>query len=304
MGIEALRERAQTLGEKVTALERRLAILTTRSERLQEQMSATSRQIGILELAKHDLEAEIDTAESRYAARAVEAYKQGPTTGIELLLGTKTVSDFFTVLETQLRAAFNDARTYMDLVQAQEAAQEQQDAIDARQINLASAALTAKELAAASEATVEERRSVLNEIVGQIQKIEEQALLAAAESSQPSEALLRQLAPSGPAPDIPDGFVETDVTFEGIASWYGPGFEGRHTASGDVFDPDLFTAASRDLPLGTWLYVVHGGRGVVVLVNDRGPFIEGRVLDLSQAAAEAIGITGLGWIEAEILIKT
>ncbi len=99
---------------------------------------------------------------------------------------------------------------------------------------------------------------------------------------------------------LDNGRAEADT---GLASWYGPGFEGNPTANGDIFDPDLFTAASRDLPFGTWLFVTHNGRGVVVLVNDRGPYIDDRVLDLSQAAAEAIGITGLGWIEAEILLK-
>ena len=98
-------------------------------------------------------------------------------------------------------------------------------------------------------------------------------------------------------------FVGTGVTFEGIASWYGPGFEGNLTASGDVFDSDLYTVASKTLPLGTWLYVEFNGRGVVVLVNDRGPYVGDRILDLSRAAAEAIGISGLGWVKAEILIK-
>src|SRR5206468_1667293 len=104
-------------------------------------------------------------------------------------------------------------------------------------------------------------------------------------------------------PDIPDGFASTGVSFEGIASWYGPGFEGRPTASGQIFDSNLYTAASRDLPLGTWLYVSHGAKGVVVLVNDRGPYVDNRVLDLSRAAAAAIGISGLGWVKAEILVK-
>jgi rare lipoprotein A len=93
------------------------------------------------------------------------------------------------------------------------------------------------------------------------------------------------------------------VAFEGVASWYGPGFEGNHTANGDIFDPSLFTAASKELPLGSWLYVQHQGKGVVVYVNDRGPYVDDRVLDLSQAAAETIGITGLGWIRATIIIK-
>ena len=99
-------------------------------------------------------------------------------------------------------------------------------------------------------------------------------------------AFLDLLQPSGPSAGIPDGFVGTGVTFEGIASWYGPGFEGNHTASGDIFDSALFTAASKTLPLGTWLYVEHHGRGVVVFVNDRGPYVEDRILDLSEAAAK------------------
>jgi rare lipoprotein A len=80
--------------------------------------------------------------------------------------------------------------------------------------------------------------------------------------------------------------------------------EGNPTASGQIFDPDLYTAASRDLPLGSWLYVTHAGRGVVVRVNDRGPYVGDRVVDLSRAAARSIGITGLGWVSCEVLVRT
>src|SRR5919106_920239 len=82
-----------------------------------------------------------------------------------------------------------------------------------------------------------------------------------------------------------------------------PDSRATHPANGDIFDPSLFTAASKELPLGSWLYVQHQGKGVVVYVNDRGPYVDDRVLDLSQAAAETIGITGLGWIRATIIIK-
>lgn len=102
---------------------------------------------------------------------------------------------------------------------------------------------------------------------------------------------------------MPSGFISTGVSFEGEASWYGPGFEGDLTASGDIFDSSLYTAASLDLPFGTRLYVEYQGRGVVVLINDRGPYAEDRVLDLSDAAAQAIGITGVGWVKATVLIK-
>jgi rare lipoprotein A len=78
----------------------------------------------------------------------------------------------------------------------------------------------------------------------------------------------------------------------GVASWYKM---GKRTASGELFDPDGLTAAHRTLPFGTRLKVVYprSGRAVVVRINDRGPFIGGRVLDLSRGAARALGIKGI-----------
>ncbi|MBF0491749.1 MAG: septal ring lytic transglycosylase RlpA family protein [Deltaproteobacteria bacterium] len=83
-----------------------------------------------------------------------------------------------------------------------------------------------------------------------------------------------------------------DSLQEGFASWYGPGFYGRRTASGEVFRKQAFTAAHRSLPFGTRLKVVNenNGKEVEVTVNDRGPFIKGRILDLSYAAARELGI--------------
>lgn len=85
-----------------------------------------------------------------------------------------------------------------------------------------------------------------------------------------------------------------------VASWYGPGFEGATTASGEPFDPSDYTAAHKTLPFGTKLIVTHGGRSVVVRVNDRGPYVAGRDLDLSQAAAESIGLTAVGVATVEV----
>lgn len=84
----------------------------------------------------------------------------------------------------------------------------------------------------------------------------------------------------------------------GLASWYGPGFQGRRTASGERFDTGAFTAAHRTLPFGTRVRVVNvnTGRSVVVRINDRGPFVRGRVIDLSKAAARAIGMSGVARI--------
>ena len=91
-------------------------------------------------------------------------------------------------------------------------------------------------------------------------------------------------------------------SFSGVASFYG-NESGSKTASGQRFNQNAMTAAHRSLPFGTKLRVTHGGRSVVVTVNDRGPFIRGRVLDLSTAAARAVGLTsaGVGHITAEVI---
>jgi rare lipoprotein A len=82
-------------------------------------------------------------------------------------------------------------------------------------------------------------------------------------------------------------------TFSGMASYYG-NEAGSRTASGQRFSQGAMTCAHRSLPFGTKLRVTHGGQSVVVTVNDRGPFVRGRVLDLSTGAARAIGLIGAG----------
>lgn len=100
-------------------------------------------------------------------------------------------------------------------------------------------------------------------------------------------------------PGYPVGFVE-----RGMASWYGPGFHGNKTANGERYDMYKLTAAHRTLPLGS-VAVVHSltsGRHVTVRINDRGPFAKGRILDLSLAGAQALGMVGNGTDEIELRV--
>src|SRR3954464_9704365 len=101
------------------------------------------------------------------------------------------------------------------------------------------------------------------------------AALAACASSMPSEA-------------------QAAGVQRGNASWYGPGFHGRRTASGETFNQNALTAAHKSLPFGTRVRVVNQqtGGSVVVRINDRGPFVRGRIIDLSKASAQALGISG------------
>lgn len=95
------------------------------------------------------------------------------------------------------------------------------------------------------------------------------------------------------------------ITEIGVASWYGEDFQGNPTASGEIFDMNGISAASRDLPLGTKLKVTNlrNNRSLVLKVNDRGPYVAGRFLDVSMAAAERLGFkrAGLALVETEIV---
>src|SRR5215218_253220 len=96
----------------------------------------------------------------------------------------------------------------------------------------------------------------------------------------------------------PAAAEETKPIQTGAASWYGPGVHGKRTANGERFNTNALTAAHKTLPFGTEVRVTneHTGKSVVVRINDRGPYAHGRVIDLSKAAAEAVGIEGVGQV--------
>ena len=90
----------------------------------------------------------------------------------------------------------------------------------------------------------------------------------------------------------------------GLASWYGPDFHGRRTSSGEVYDMHQLTAAHRNLPLGTWIMVTNldSGRSVEVRVNDRGPFVAERIVDVSYGAGRLLGMIGPGVIHVRVAV--
>jgi rare lipoprotein A len=118
--------------------------------------------------------------------------------------------------------------------------------------------------------------------------------------AQPPTAMLPPAAPVQPIPDSPGPaakFVQT-----GLASWYGSGFHRKHTASGERYDMNDLTAAHRSLPLDTVARVTNltNSRSVLVRINDRGPFAQGRVIDLSRSAAQLLGMTKAGVVPVRI----
>lgn len=115
-------------------------------------------------------------------------------------------------------------------------------------------------------------------------------------SLAPGGCARRQRAPAAPAAPAP-GWTET-----GIASWYGHPHHGRRTSSGEVYDMQQLTAAHRTLPFGSIVAVTNldNAKTVTVRINDRGPFVEGRIIDLSRAAAQRIGLIGPGTARVRI----
>ena len=92
-------------------------------------------------------------------------------------------------------------------------------------------------------------------------------------------------------------------TWVGNASWYGPGFNGRKTANGEIFSTEALTAAHPNLPFGSLVRVVNPRTGAfeLVRINDRGPFVKGRAIDLSSGAAQAIGMGSTGNVSMQVI---
>jgi rare lipoprotein A len=128
--------------------------------------------------------------------------------------------------------------------------------------------------------------------------------LAVAPESPPASPPEIPAAPTPPEPvSPPPSAAPNDATVErGRVSLYGDEFAGKKTASGDVFDPDGLTMAHRSLPFGTRVRVTNteNHRSVDVTVNDRGPFVAGRIADLSLGAARQIGMVAHGVVEATL----
>lgn len=323
--VESLRAEAQLIGNEITAMSHRLDDLGAQQSAVRAQIMAADAEVAELELEISATEDAHERALARFEARAVETYKSGSSAELSLLLSAETLTQIETVAQAMEEAAELDEDALEDLLAAKARAEQAQARLDARKQDLMAAHERKNALVTEIRATIAERDRVLEDLNDEIEELEREARIAAraeaehdARAEAPDLARLPRtpqdttwgthdpdrLAGTGPAGDIPAMFTTTGVTFEGEASWYGPGFEGNTTANGDIFDSRLYTVASKTLPFGTYLYVTYRGRGVVVYVNDRGPYAGDRILDLSHAAAQAIGITGVGWVRAEIIVKS
>jgi len=260
--------------------QRATAALATARQRLQERavdayMYGLTRSIANLERPNVYLE---------------EAFKADQRAVADLRAARSAGADAIDAAEST-RDASRAAQAQLDSERAQlEATIAHQDALDAQ-----------LQAAAAARKAAEDAQAAANRAVVDRFETDPAARTRHRVATVNQRAVMARY-PFGPVTGIPAGLKATGETITGPASWYGPGFDGRPTASGAIYDQEGWTCASKELPLGTILLVSENGRQVLLLVNDRGPYVDGWILDLSHAAATALSHPGVGVVSAEILV--
>lgn len=286
-----------------------------------ETVSAMNERIEAMELRLFRKKTELSDARERarvayrrYRERLVSLYKSGGLSVVELLVESSSIRDLF--YRTTLLSRLADS--------------EREELVAAR-IAKSEAEYAASVVAEMKRELVEVRRERKKQLAGLERDLAEQRILiqrldtaarrrvdqVSADSrisrSQWDSSSLPRGARPGLAKAIVDPYKQTYLVtthqprhyrsaggkFSAVCSWYGNEFHGRRTASGQIFNENDFTCASRTLPFGTRLALSRAGKRIVVVVTDRGPFVHGRDLDLSKAAARALGIGGVSTVSAE-----
>ena len=284
--------------ETTSSLKARRQVLVTRIAVLTDEAARAELRAAHADRKRVMSQAALVVARKRFASHVVDAYLDGVQDTEDLQLRRRAWAG---ALADTDRAALIDFRA------AKVAAEKEEEAAEAAS---ADARKTRAELEA-MRATLE--RTIKDRVTYERAKAKSAARARAASvtgagtprhrRATGTQAELMRRYRFGPASGVPAGLVATGSVLQGRASWYGPGFDGRATASGAIYDQEGWTVAHRTLPLGTILLITHGGRSVVVLVNDRGPFVGGRILDLSHGVAAYLGTVhaGVAPVRAEIL---
>lgn len=307
---------------------RRDALLVQAAE-LADRLESTQAAVVAAQLGRDSASGRLLELQRRRRDRAVTAYMRGTGASVAALAAPRAYLEVLAAKERELlaghhaaveaavdagrraeaaRASLRDARERLTVVQAElDAAVTADDARaeEQRRSDEARRAALARQAAELAEARGRAQAGATPPAGSYAPSpLDPDALVPRHRAATDRQSALMRRVPFGvlaAGPTLPAGLVATGQRVEGEASWYGPGFNGRPTASGAIYDQEAWTVASRDLPLGTFLVVTRGDRRVLLLVNDRGPYVDGRVLDLSSAAARALGVGGVASVSAEVV---
>ncbi len=294
-----LEDRIELVRQDAVALEQRIAVVNVR--------------ILGQENALDEAQAELDRAQGRFETRVVEMYKSGLTNPVLLLLSARSLADFYTRALMLSRIIDRDVASYREAQLASREADYVASVLDDMKVQLVLLRSLYDGRLAEAKRALEDQRAL-------IATLSEKSRQLVAEKKAASEQTRREWRASSipigapidfasavlePTKNIylvsdyqPRTYIALGQPFSAVCSWYGNEFNGRPTASGQIFNQDDLTCASRTLPFGTRLALSRGDRRVIVVVTDRGPFISGRDLDLSRAAARALGFSGVETVNA------
>jgi hypothetical protein len=268
----------------VAQLAKRLAADTERLGDARSELADTRAELRSIRGEHRRLRREVE-------GRLVAIYKHGNSTGaLTRVAGGESIRDVGVRLDALDQVARHDEqllRRWKQLDRRHSRLVRERHALEAEVRRLEDRVQSAREQLSSAEAHAADMRRDAEEMA----RIEDSPLLP--KVGHP-ETTAVEAAEGGGASAQPIGFEQT-----GTASFYDDSFAGEKTANGEIYDPNAFTAAHPSLPFGTWV-TVHGPTGAVsVRINDRGPFVGGRIIDLSRAAAEAIGLS-LGEVTIDV----
>ncbi|BEP15426.1 hypothetical protein acdb102_37370 [Acidothermaceae bacterium B102] len=320
-------------------LQHRLDQATTQAARTADDVLRAAAESAALKINLDDVVAQAEQSRAQVAATAAALYEQAPPQGLpdleSLVIEPGAMQGLVQVGSAQVRSA----EVTLQQASAQSAhmtalaqsSDKERASLVSRTVAVYAAQDKARALIATLRAALQAKERAAQIAKDKAAKAAAAAKLASlaaakaaldAQSSQVSLAFSPGLSQAGrdalarqkPLLDTlvaaggnyPPGYRPTGQTMTGVSSWYGPGFVGRSTASGTPYDPELLTCAMRYVPLGTVIRVTNlaNNASVDVMVTDRGPYVGTRIIDLSHAAAVAVGNTGLATVRIEILTPT
>jgi rare lipoprotein A (peptidoglycan hydrolase) len=297
-----------------------LARATARAEALSAQLDQAAARDGGLRVAYARLDDVRYEAQVALDTRAREVYMASapvPVTNVTVDFAAPTLQMYarrgqrsaltvdqelveaVTAQAAQIKALEKQAESFrLRLLGQAKAVLAEQDR--ARVLLAEATALAQAQQAAEALKALEAQRAALDTVSAAVTVALTPAQSRRSQRAQAREAPIVALLESAGS-SIPPGYARTGQVFAGGASWYGPGFVGKPTASGAPYDPERATCAHKTLPLGTVLHVTSRGLAVNCLVNDRGPYIDGRILDMSRAGSRALGYDGVAQVVIEVL---
>jgi rare lipoprotein A (peptidoglycan hydrolase) len=301
------------------ALELEQMIEDHRAERIaiEERIAVTNLRIVAQQEILAEARSALVAAQDAYRTRMVGMYKSRVANPVNILFSSQSMSDFYSRILMLTRIAQRDRRAYLDAVVAAAEAEFQAAYLD----DLKAQDVALRQL---QRIALDEFDAALTEQRTLVARLTEEALQElAAKRAVIAQTRQEWRDSSVPLDDVVEFVPVTVEPYEGVTylasehqprryrtlgqtgtaycSWYGNEFHGRLTACGQVYNQNDLTCASRTLPFGTRLALTRGDRRIIVVVTDRGPFIAGRDLDLSRAAAQALGFSGLATVHVEFV---